>query len=204
MSDATLIAPDAAWHIPPYAQDMLVVQMAAHSDRARGPHGAFALSSTPETDALPLTVRWGTPKGPPLTRLRLSGEPPCAHWDGAVVVGGAVSMFQVEEVRGLPLAIAHVEGVPMDRALVARPTLQHMAAGLAEQEDAPAPPADVFTYTMIAEAEAPLAEYLFQAMAMDLGVVCTARLGPARGRWHEVSGLPLLLEKLALLPAPLF
>ena len=201
MPPATLIAKGAAWRIPAYAQEMLVVQHGAQHSRAHGPRGEFVWPSGADAS---VTVRWGTSDGPPLVALRLRGEPPSAHWDGAVVIGGAVAMFQVEEVRGLPLAIAHIEGAPVARALVARPTLREMAAGVADVENTARPLADTFTYTVIADAESPLADYLFQALAMDLGVVCTARLGADAGGWHEVSGLPLLVEKLALLPAPNF
>jgi len=197
---ATLIAEKATWRIPSYAQDMLVVQQGAQHCRTRGPRGEFVL----ETRTPSVTLRWGTPEGPPLAHLQPHGEPLSASWDGSIVIGGAVSMFQVEEVRGLPLVIAHIEGAPVNRALVARPDLHAMRQAPPELPDVPLSAAEIFPYSVIAEADSALADYFFQALALGLGVVCTARLGPEAGEWHEVSGLPLLAEKLALLPAPIF
>ncbi len=204
MLNATLITEETRWRIPAYAQPMLFVQgQTSPPLRTHGPRGEFTLSA-PHIRADSFTLRWGTPDGPSLATFRLSDNPPAAHWDGLAVIGGAVGVFQVEEVHGLPLAIAHIEGAPVDRALVQRPTLQQMAAGFPEREETSTRAEDVFTYTVIAKADSPLSEYLFQAMAMDLGVVCTARLGPDAGRWQEISGLPLLVERLALFPAPNF
>ncbi len=206
MPTASLIAEPPAWQIPAYAQTMLFVQSAQISPRpTTGPRGTFTLPEKGAAYSEPFIVRWGHAEGPPLGTFTLRGNPPSAHWDGAIVVGGAVGSLQVEETRGMPLVIAHIEGAPLDRAQVTRPTLQEMTTPvLARQNDSVPRPATFFTYTIIVGAESPLADYLFQAMALDLGVVCTARLGPDEGKWHEVSGLPLLGEKLTVSAAPIF
>jgi hypothetical protein len=59
--------------------------------------------------------------------------------------------------------------------------------------------ARAFTYTCLALADSIYAEYLHHAMVSELAVDCLAAFGPEEGRWHEIVGLPLLVEAVTLL-----
>jgi len=56
-----------------------------------------------------------------------------------------------------------------------------------------------FTYTFLALADSIHAEYLHHALVSELAADCFAILGPQEGRWHEIVGMPLLVDGITLL-----
>jgi hypothetical protein len=80
------------------------------------------------------------------------------------------------------------------------PALADSQAGdVQRRDDADLGATRAFTYTMLALADSVCAEYLHHAMVSELAVDCFVTLGPQEGRWHEIMGLPLLIEALSLL-----
>jgi hypothetical protein len=197
MMTGVLVAEDAGWQLPDYAQAMLWVAGGTVAIRATGPRGAFSLDGPVEDR---LFVTWGTPDGPPLAVWTQPGEPWVLGWSGAVAVGGFVERLHVLEAHGLELVIAEIEGGLLAPGYRRLPTLAEMQQGAFRRtgsEDHPIP--RNFTYTFLAEADSIYAEYLHHAMVSELAVDCFATLGPDDGGWHEIVGLPLLLDSISLL-----
>jgi hypothetical protein len=194
-----LVADDADWRVPAYAQDMLWVQVGSHAVQTSGPRGAFELNPARETDES-LRLIWGTVGGPMLASLDCSdaGAPFVAGWKGTVAVGGFVERLHALERRGLELVVAEVEGALLPPDYPRLPTLDQMRCAPFQRRNEPGTARD-FMYTFLALADSIYAEYLHHAMVSELAVDCVAVLGPEEGRWHEIVGLPLLVEAVTLL-----
>jgi hypothetical protein len=196
-----LVAEESAWRIPAYAQDMLWMQQGAHAARTSGTRGAFSLD-VPGDGTEAMFLVWGTADGPPLTVWHRpdTGAPFTVGWQGAVSVGGFIERLHVVEARGLELVIAEVEGGLLPPSYRRLPTLVQMQTAPFTRQGSDDPPLmRDFAYTFLAAAESVYAEYLHHALVSELAVDCFAVLGPQKGRWHEIVGLPLLLESVSLL-----
>jgi hypothetical protein len=191
-----LISAKADWQIPAYARNMLWVQAGESAAQASGPRGAFAL----DDPGGEITLAWGTADGPVLTRWPYMPAGDVLGWTGSVGVGGFVERLHVLESHGLEVLIAEIDGdvLPADYRRV--PTLADYQAGdLQRRDDADIGATRAFTYTLLALADSVFAEYLHHAMVSELAIDCFTKLGPQEGLWHEIMGLPLLIEALSLL-----
>lgn len=197
-----LVAEESLWRIPAYAQDLLWVQLDDHAERTNGARGQFQLNVPGEISSA-LFVVWGTAGGPPLTIWHKPDleAPFVVGWQGSVGVGGFVERLHVLEVQqDLELVIAEIEGslLPSDyRRLPTLTQMQQMPFRRLVDEDQASPGS--FTYTFLAMADSIYAEYLHHAMVSELAVNCFATLGPQDAYWHEIVGLPLLLDSVSLL-----
>ena len=197
MLQGYVTADKPGWQIPRYAQDMLWVQCGDLAVQTSGPRGAFALNA----DGDEITLTWGTAEGPLLARRRRAiSEPLILNWQGTVGVGGFVERLHVFETRELEVMVAEIEGDLLPSGYRRLPTLADMRAGVFRRSNDP-PLNDLrpYTYTVLALADSIYAEYLHHAMVSELAVDCFATLGPHEGHWHEIVGLPLLVDGLSLL-----
>jgi hypothetical protein len=196
-----LVAEEAPWRIPAYAQDMLWMQQGDHAVRTSGPRGSFSLDVPGEgQDAMFLA--WGTADGPPLTIWYRpdTGAPFVVGWQGTVRIGGFVERLHVLETRGLEIVIAEIEAGLLPPHYRRLPTLVQMqGAPFRRQDSEDTPVTGESVYTALAMAGSVHAEYLHHAMISEVAVNCFATLGPHEGRWHEIVGLPLLLDSVTLL-----
>jgi hypothetical protein len=196
-----LVAESTEWRVPVYAQDMLWVRVGDHAVRASGLRGLFDLEVTGDADE-PINLLWGTADGPPLATWHRAGPgtPFVLGWQGTVAVGGFVERLHALERRGLEVVVAEVEGKTLPPDYARLPTLDQMQRRPFRRRNEPEPgPSREFTYTFLALADSIYAEYLHHAVVSELAVDCVAALGPQEGRWHEIVGLPLLLEAVTLL-----
>jgi hypothetical protein len=196
-----LVAEESPWRIPAYAQDMLWMQLDDHAERTTGERGQFQLNMPGESSNA-LFLVWGTAGGPPLTIWHKpdTEAPFVVGWQGSVGVGGFVERLHVLEVYDLELIIAEIEGSllpPHYRRLPTLVQMQQIPFRRIADEDHDS--ASSFTYTFVTMADSVCAEYLHHAMVSELAVNCFATLGPHNGRWHEIVGLPLLLDAVSLL-----
>jgi hypothetical protein len=174
----------------------LWVQADKTAAQASGPRGTFALDDSGGDIAL----AWGTANGPALARWLPMPAGAVLDWTGSVGIGGFVERLHVLETHGLDVLIAEIEGDVLPAAYRRVPTLADYQAGnLQPRADADVGTTRAFTYTLLALADSVFAEYLHHAMVSELAVDCFATLGPQEGRWHEIMGLPLLIEALSLL-----
>ncbi|MCD4687317.1 MAG: hypothetical protein K8S97_15420 [Anaerolineae bacterium] len=198
-----LVTDGNVWQLPAYAQEMLWLSGGAQPVQLRGSRGVFMLEHgvAPNTDALTLT--WGHANGPLLAHWPLpanADHPLALDWRGVISVGGFVERLHALEVRGLTLVVAEVEGALLLPDHTPLPTLDQMRKSSASRADtAIAPETPEFTYSLIALADTVLAEYLHHALVSELAIDVRAVLAPQDGRWHEIVGLPLLVEMVSLL-----
>lgn len=186
------------WQIPAYAQEMLWVQQGGNTVQAAGPRGEFSLAVS---EPGPMQVAWGADDGPVIlvTDLTTDDAPPEIHWQGTVNVGGFIERLHVLETHGLELVIAEIEGRLLARDYPRLPSLAQMhEKAFSRSADYPAQTLD-FMYTVLAQADSIQAEYLHHAMVSELAVDCFTSLGPQEGQWHEIVGLPLLLNSVSVL-----
>lgn len=177
------------------------MQAGDHAVQASGPRGTFDLDVTANADE-PIRLRWGTANGPPLADWRISGAnmPFVAGWQGTVAVGGFVERLHALERRGLEIVVAEVEGTMLPPDYARLPTLDQMQRAPFRRRTEPEPDvAREYTYTFLALADSIYAEYLHHAMVSELAMDCITVLGPQEGRWHEIVGMPLLVEAVTLL-----
>lgn len=196
-----LVAAGTGWRVPPYAQDMLWVQAGDQAVQTSGPRGKFTLETVSGANT-PVTLAWGLAGGPPLAVWQTPSDPQSwiPDWHGTAAVGGFVERLHVLEVHGLELVLAEIEGelLPVDYPRL--PGLEQMRRAPFSRRAVPeAAVARQFTYTIVMLADSIYAEYLHHAMVSELAVDCFAVLGPQDGHWHEIVGLPLLVESLSLL-----
>jgi hypothetical protein len=179
--------------IPIYARDMLYVVAGAQSAQASGKHGKFRLELTGE-----VRIAWGD-GGPTLAVWKHAPAEPTLRWDGRVKVGGFVERFHGLEVGGLEIVIAEVVGgsFPVDH--VGLPSLEDMRSGVFARPSDSEPLDRDHAYPFIILAESNLAALVQDAMVSGLAVDAYGSLASDEGRWHEVVGLPLLLDKLTIL-----
>lgn len=195
--EGCLVAEKADWRIPVYAQSMLWVQSGECTAPASGPLGKFTLEP-PGQDGGELRLAWGVPGGP---LLGVWPTPAAAmDWRGEVAVGGFVERLHVLERHGLELVIAEIVGDGLPFGYSALPTLEQMRRAPFSRQNAPeSSGARLHTYTLVMLADSVHAEYIHHAMVSELAVDCFVSLGPQDGHWHEIVGLPLLVESLSLL-----
>jgi hypothetical protein len=186
----------ADFRIPAYAQDMLYVVTANISAQTRGKNGLFSLGAAPDGS---LWLAWGAPNGP---MLAIWEDVPASlklKWDGRVRIGGFVERLHALEVGGLEVIVIEVVGGPFAADYVGLPSLDDMRRGVfARPPDAESLGRDQ-AYPFIILAESNMAALAQDALVSGLGVDAYGALANDEGRWHEVVGLPLLLDRLTLL-----
>jgi hypothetical protein len=181
--------------VPPYARDMLYVVAGAKSAQTRGKHGTFTLGEAP---AGPVRLTWGV-GGPTLVVWESAPGDLRLHWDGRVKVGGFVERFHGREVGGLEIVIAEVVGGPLAADHVDLPSLDDMRGGVFSRPSDTEPQGRDQAYPFIIQADSNLAALAQDALVSGLAVDACGSLASDAGRWHEVVGLPLLLDSLTLL-----
>ncbi len=184
------------WPIPAYAQPLLWLRQGDAAVQLSGPRGAFTLDGSGEGD---LRLMWGTAEGTPLANwTETGGGPLTLDWNGHVAVGGFITRLHALEVRDLEMVIAEVEGGLLPSDYVRWPSLAQMTATPFRRDTDQSPIERDYTYTFLAMADSIYAEYLHHALVSEVAVDLYAVLGPQKGRWFEVVGLPLLLESVSL------
>jgi hypothetical protein len=193
-----LVSAGSKWQIPAYAQEMLWVQSGDQAAQVSGARGAFILEDPEET----LTLIWGMAGGPPFFAWSVTENlsPLVLGWQGEAAVAGFVERLHALQVRGLEVVVAEIEGNVLPPGYSRLPTLQQMRNAVFSRQEIPESTFQrQFTYTLITMADSIYAEYLHHAMVSELAVDCFGLLGPHDGRWHEISGLPLLVQSISLL-----
>lgn len=196
-----LAANSAVWTIPAYAQKMLWLTGADAPVQTSGPQGTFELTVSDVGDGV-IDLAWGVAHGPLLARwpVTLADAPITFEWRGTVGIGGFIERLHAFETRSLELVVAEIVGALLPPRYPRLPTLEQMRRGVFQRDDiSQSPDVPEFTYPVIALADSISADFLHHAMVSELAVDCLAVLGAQDGRWHDIVGLPLLVESLSLL-----
>lgn len=183
------------FRIPVYAQDMLFIVTEDGSAQAQGKQGKYALDGAPQG-----TVRltWGASDGPALAYWR-ENELPAARWDGRVKIGGFVERLHARELGGLEVVIIEVVGGLLPATHVGLPSLNDMRNGIFARPSDSEPFGSDQSYPFVILAESNLSGIAQDALVSGLAVDAYGSLASEAGRWHELVGLPLLLDSLTLL-----
>jgi hypothetical protein len=186
------------FEIPDYAQDMLFLVTSAGAVRAQGDHGRFTLEQLYEE---PLHLAWGAPEGPTLAIWNAvsNGKPLNLGWDGRVTAGGFVERLHAREVGGLDILVAEVFGGAFPADYIGLPSLEDMRRGVFGRPAGSEPAVRSQTYPFIILAESNFAALVQDALVSGLAVDAYGALASDDGHWHEVVGLPLLLDAITLL-----
>lgn len=183
------------FRLPVYAQDMLFVVTGAGSAAAQGPQGSYLLDHPPEGA---LRVTWGAADGPTLA-FWPDAEQAHLRWDGRVKVGGFIERLHARELGGLEVIIIEVVGGPFAADHVGLPSLNDMKHGIFARPSDTEPFGQGQSYPFIILAESNLAGLAQDALVSGLAVDAYGSLASEAGGWHELVGLPLLLDSLTLL-----
>jgi hypothetical protein len=181
--------------IPGYAQDMLYLVTDNGSAPTQGKYGKFSLNAPP-TGSIRLT--WGTASGPILVCWENVDELQL-QWDGHINVGGFIERLHAHEVGGLELIIVEVIGGAFPVGHRGLASLEDMRAGIFARPADTEPIGSGQAYPFVVLAESNLAALAQDALVSGLGVDAYGSLASEASRWHEVVGLPLLLDTLTLL-----
>lgn len=187
------------YRIPAYAQAMLcLVPEGGKGSQVQGQRGSFTLDTSPPSTG-PLRLVWGSAAGPILAVWDRLPDDLRLDWDGRVKVGGFVERLHAREVGGLEVVIAEVVGGPLPADHVGLPSLGDMRHGLYARtsDDEPLYKDQVYPFVILAENN--LASLAQDALVSGLAVDAYGSLASDENRWHEVVGLPLLLDMLTLL-----
>ena len=186
----------AEFRIPAYAQDMLYVVTEDSAAQARDKQGLFSLDTAPDG---PLRLAWGAPAGPLLAIWEPAPDPLKLRWNGRVKIGGFIERLHAREVGGLEVIIVEVVGGPFAADYVGLPSLDDMRRGVFARPPNTEPLGTDQAYPFIILAESNMAALAQDALVSGLSVDAYGSLASEAGRWHEVVGLPLLLDTLTLL-----
>ena len=181
--------------IPAYAQDMLYVVSGDEQAPTRGKYGKSKLDQAPDG---PVSIRWGI-DGPMLAVWNVAPEGLNLRWDGRIKVGGFIERFHGLEVGGLEVVIAEVVGGPFPIDHVGLPSLDDMRHGIFARPSDAEPLGRDQSYPFVVLAESNLSTLVQDAMVSGLAVDAYGSLAGEAGRWHDVVGLPLLLDMLTIL-----
>ncbi|MCI0714609.1 MAG: hypothetical protein L0154_30925 [Chloroflexi bacterium] len=180
--------------LPAYAKDMIWLKP------GDGPAIQIQAQARVEIPAATaLTLHWTHPDGSPLHRWTSVMDNSRLTWDGIVRLGGFVDRSHILEFHGLALMLVELMGsiyLPADYPSL--PTLADLQAGPYKREDARYP-APEHWYSLLIDLDSPFADFLHHALVNGNAIDCTASLGGDEGGWHELVGLPLLVESLTLL-----
>lgn len=183
------------YRIPPYAQEMLYVVTDDQFTQVQGPQGnldGFSINGLAR-------LNWATPKGPTLMFWDNVPSATDLRWDGHIKIGGFVERLHALEIGGLEVVIAEVVGGPVALDNNGLPSLDDMRQGIFARPSDIEPLDKDRVYPFITLAESNLAALAQDALVSGIAVDAHGSLADEGGKWHEIVGLPLLLESLTLL-----
>jgi hypothetical protein len=184
------------FQIPVYAQDMLFIVTNSGSAQTEGEQGDFDLEFPVDGGA---QLRWAAPNGPILASWDIVKAWSTLNWDGHVKIGGFIERLHAHELGGLEVVVFELVGGPFPGDHVSLPSLEDMRKGIFARPSDTEPLVQDQSYPLIVLAESNLAALAQDALVSGLGVDAYASLASAAGGWHEIVGLPLLLDSLTLL-----
>jgi hypothetical protein len=201
------------YRIPEYAQDMLYigVQNIEHVEPTRGELGEFALPYVVRDPHPAIYLMWGSVNGPLLgywrspkiTNMGLSEQAYVPHlnlkWDGRIHVGGNVERIHAFQVEDTELIVAEIVGGVFADDYIGLPTLEDMRTGKNTRPVEQEPLRGDQVYTFLVEAESNFAALLQDALVSRITVDASGILAEDEEGWHQLLGLPLLLDTLTLI-----
>ncbi len=146
-------------------------------------------------------IHWGGADGPPLVFWESPIEPFDAlrAWDGRVKIGGFVERLHARQIGDVEFTVAEVVGGAFAADYNGLPTLDEMRRGIYARPADTEPRGSGHSYPLIMFSESNFAALAQDALVSGLAIDAVGRLAADSDGWHEVCGLPLLIESLTLL-----
>ena len=180
--------------LPAYAEDMLWLKPDDGPAIQIPPQGQADIPS-----AAAFTLHWAHQEGSPLYRWISVTDNSHLTWDGLVRLGGFVDRSHILEFHGLGLMVIELMGsIYLPSEYPSLPTFADLQAAPYKREDARYLEPEHW-YSLLVDLDSHFADFLHHALVNGNAIDCTASLGDDEGGWHELVGLPLLLETLTLL-----
>jgi hypothetical protein len=185
--------------LPDYAREMLWLKPNNAHPVKINPDGSFHGFAT----CTHLELRWANPAGAVLTTFNFDTEQRGEQldWDGWVRLGGFIERTHILEHDGLPLMIIELSGgayPPTYRRWASR---EDLIAGpfSHEEENIHDPSRDGHWYSLLLPLESPLVDFVHHALVNGNAIDCLAEFSQTEMGWHELVGLPLIVDSLTLL-----
>jgi hypothetical protein len=181
--------------VPEYAREYLWLKPDKGEAVKVGNDGRFSIPPS-----LSVELRWAHPEGAVLAIWRQDPIPPYTlEWDGIIRLGGFVERTHILEVDELGIMVVELVGGAYSPDKIDLPSLEDLQAGPFEREEETDPSRDNHWYSLLVSTDSPFADFLHHALVNGTAIDCTAVLGDEEGGWHEIVGLPLLVESVTLL-----
>jgi hypothetical protein len=184
-----------SFRIPTYAQGLLTIVSENGESQLKGKQGQYHFDTLPEGV---IRLTYGGANGPTLAYWDIE-DWPAARWDGRVKIGGFIERLHAREVGGLEVVIAEVVGGPLPSNHVGLPSLDDMRGGSFARPSDIEPLINDQAYPFIILAESNLAALAQDALVSGIAVDAYGELAADQGQWHEIVGLPLLMDSLTIL-----
>jgi hypothetical protein len=195
-----VLRPKNDWVIPAYALDMLWVTTPKGVASELHLDGSFMLDPVQEAVSQ-IQLRWGNPTGSLLTfweaydaEYSLS-----LQWDGHVVLGGFIERTHILDHDDLPLMIVEMVGGAYPIGFKMLPTMEMLQQGNFSRDNDFDPTHENQWYSLLLPLESPLSDFVHHALVNGSAIDCYAHFADDESRWHQLMGMPLVLDKLTLL-----
>lgn len=189
------------WAFPPYALDMLWLTTASGEASALQLDGSFSLENvTYPVSALQL--RWGNARGSVLTiwETNTTQTPLQLKWDGKTTIGGFVERTHILEFNDMPMMVVEIVGGVYPRSFMMLPSLEQLQMTDAFTRDQqPDPSEEENWYSVLLPLESPFVDFVHHALVNGSAIDAYAHLANDDDNWHQLTGMPLILEQLTLL-----
>lgn len=187
--------------LPKYSQNMWWLANEHGEVTQVRPDGHFEFNS-----ANTLNLHWGHPAGAILNRWQLTRQTPLKlDWDGIVRLGGFIERTHIFEDDELGLMVAELVGGAYPENYQELPSLADLQMKPFSRNETDT---DVSNqrhwYSLLVSLDSPFADFLNQCLVNGNAIDCQCSLGDDEGGWHELVGLPLIVERLTLLSTQLY
>ncbi len=198
---SSVLQPLVDKELPEYSQNMwwLTHQQGETTQIKRDGH--FEINSADSLD-----LRWGHPAGPVLNRWELANQTPAKlDWDGVIRLGGFIERTHILEDDGLGLMVAELVGGAYSQTYQELPSLADLRVKPFTRTETDIDVSNQrYWYSLLVSLDSPFADFLNQCLVNGNTVDCQCTLGDDEGGWHELVGLPLIVERLTLLSTQLY
>ena len=191
-----IFKPLQASELPDYSQSLWWLSNERGEAVQIKPDGSFEISPS-----LKLELRWAHPAGAVLNRWQIDPVPPYElQWDGIIRLGGFIERTHIVEDNGLGLLVAELVGGAYPQTYQGLPSLADLQAKPFVRDETEADPSgDGHWYSLLVPLESPFADFLHHCLVNGNALDCQCSLGDDESAWHELVGLPLIVEGLSLL-----
>lgn len=191
-----IFKPLEANELPEYSQNLWWLTNERDTATQINSDGHFEIQPS-----LKLELRWANPAGAMLTHWQIDPVPPYElAWDGIIRLGGFIERTHIVEYEGLGLLIAEMVGGAYSPNYQTLPSIADLQNKPFRRDESESDPSSAnHWYSLMMPLESPFADFVHHCLVNGNALDCQCTLGEDEGMWHELVGLPLIVESLSLL-----